>query len=254
MPNIRMTIEYDGSGFHGWQRQPALRTIQVEMERVLRVLLREEIPVVHSAGRTDAGVHARGQVVNFNTSTEPDLARLKQGVSSLLRGDVAVLEVERVSDNFHARRSAVCKQYSYRMLNRAAPAVLDKGRVWHIPVHLDLAVMQAEAAAFLGTHDFTSFRAADCTQHSPVKTILESELYAEGPYLIYRVVGEGFLKQMVRIMVGTLVARGKHQHWVRPVREVIEARDRKAAAMSAPAHGLYLDWVRYRSDSEGATC
>lgn len=245
MPNIRLIIEYDGGGFHGWQRQPGLRTIQGELERVLRVVLREEIPVVHSAGRTDAGVHARGQVVNFQAAAVPDLERLKHSVSSLLRGEVSVISADVVPDEFHSRRSARSKQYAYHILNRSCPAVLDRGRVWHVPVTLDIERMKEDAACFVGEHDFSSFRAADCVQPSPVKTIFESEVLTDDRHLIYRVVGSGFLKQMVRIMLGTLVGRAKHQSWLMSIPEIISARDRKAAAMSAPARGLYLDWVRY---------
>ena len=245
MPNVRMIIEYDGAGFHGWQRQPGLRTIQGEMEKVLRIVLREPVPVVHSAGRTDAGVHARGQSVNFFVEAVPDLERLKLSVSSLLKGDVSVLDAEIVPDSFHSRRSAVCKQYSYRILHRRTPPALDRGRVWHVPVELDVERMRQDASCFVGTHDFSSFRAADCTQVSPVKKILESVVEVDNPYVLYRVIGEGFLKQMVRITVGTLIGRAKHQSWLRSIPEILEARDRRAAAMSAPAHGLYLDWVRY---------
>ncbi len=242
-----MVIEYDGSGFHGWQRQPGLRTVQGELERVLGTVLRENIQVVHSAGRTDAGVHARGQVVNFFVEGEPDLDRLRLSASSLLRGEVSVLSADFVPDDFHARRSAVCKQYSYHILNRKCPPALDRGRVWHIPVNLDIARMKEEAFHFIGTHDFSSFRDADCTQPSPVKTILESEVTTDGEDIFYRVVGEGFLKRMVRIMVGTLVARGRPNMSIGAIPEIIAARDRRTAAMSAPAHGLFMDWVRYES-------
>lgn len=240
-----MVIEYDGSRFHGWQRQPELRTVQGELERVLRTVLRENIEVVHSAGRTDAGVHARGQVVNFFVENEPDLNRLKLSVSSLLRGEVSVLRADFVPQDFHARRSAVCKQYSYHILNRKCPPALDKGRVWHVPVDLNIARMKEEALHFIGTHDFSSFRDADCTQPSPVKTILESEVATDGEYIFFRVAGEGFLKQMVRIMAGTLVARARPGVRIGTIPEIIAARHRRAAAMSAPAHGLYMDWVRY---------
>jgi len=245
MPNIRLIIEYDGSHFHGWQRQPNLRTIQGELERIVRMVLREDIPVIHSAGRTDAGVHARGQVVNFHVEKECDLKRLKLSISSLMRGEVSVLSADYAPEDFHSRRSAISKQYSYKILQRDCPPALDKGKVWHIPVALDLELMQEEAKIFIGSHDFSSFRSKDCVQPSPFKTIIESEVIVDSPYVIYRVIGRGFLKQMVRIMVGTLVGRAKHYAWIKSIPEIFEAKDRSTAAMSAPAHGLYLDWVRY---------
>ena len=245
MFNVRMIIEYDGSGFHGWQRQPGLRTIQSELERVLRTILREEIRVVHSAGRTDAGVHARAQVVNFHVENEPDLDRLRLSVSSLLRGEVTVINADLVPETFHSRRSAECKQYSYHILSRPCPATFDMGRVWHVPADLDIELMRSEAAALIGEHDFSSFRGQDCKQLTTVKTILESAVSVSGPYVTYRVVGSGFLKQMVRIIVGTLVGRGRHSPWIMPMKEIIEARDRRAAGKTAPPCGLYLDWVKY---------
>ena len=245
MPNVRLVIEYDGSGFHGWQRQPGLRTIQGELERVLRIVLREDIPVVHSAGRTDAGVHARAQVVNFLVSNYPDLDRLRLSVSSLLRGEVTVLRADIVPNNFHSRRSSEYKQYSYHILNRPCPPSIDKGRVWHVAYDLDVGLMQEEAQEFIGTHDFSSFRGQDCTQVSPVKEILESDVSASGSYIVYRVIGRGFLKQMVRIMVGTIVGRGRHHSWIRPVKEILEAKSRHMAGKTAPPCGLYLDWVKY---------
>lgn len=244
MPNIRLIVEYDGSRFHGWQKQPGVRTIQEELERVIRMVLREQIPFVAASGRTDAGVHARGQVVNFNCSSVPDLHRLKHAISSLMKGELSVIEASVAPDDFHSCRSTKQKQYTYTILHRDSPAVLDKGHAWHVGGSLDIERMIKEAALLVGQHDFTSFRAANCGGLSPIKRILESEVTFEPPYLRYRVVGEGFLKQMVRIIVGTLVTMGRGE-MERTVTEILAARDRTQAGVTAPAYALCLDWVEY---------
>lgn len=245
MPNVRLILEYDGSGFHGWQRQPGFRTVEEELHRALSVVMHEPVPWLLAAGRTDSGVHARGQVVNFHCDHEPDLGRLMRSLSSLLRPEVAVVAADIVPDDFHATRSAKCKQYSYRIFRRAVPPVLDYGRVWYIAGPLDIERMQAEAVKFVGEHDFASFRGQDSQSRTNVRTIYESELTFEPPYLIYRVVGSGFLKQMVRNMVGTLVGLGKGVLELKSIEEILAAKNRRLAGMTAPAHGLCMDWVRY---------
>lgn len=249
MPNIRLVLEYDGRRFHGWQKQPGLRTIQGELERVLSLILRTPLEHLYAAGRTDAGVHARGQVVNFIVNKPaaelPALSRIKRSVSHILRGEVSVLSVDFAADDFNARASALSKQYSYLILHRDTPAVLDRRRAWSVFSKLDLAKMEDEARLLTGVHDFSSFRGPDCEAPSPLREILESELTWQEPYLRYRVVGRGFLKQMVRIMVGTLVGLGKGKLAFDTVREILQAKDRRAAGVTAPPYGLYLDWVRY---------
>ncbi len=247
MPNIRLIIEYNGANFSGWQIQPGRRTIQGEITKNLRMVLREEIPVVHASGRTDAGVHARGQVISFQVSQVPDLHRLVHSISSLMKGEVAVVSAEVVPDDFHPRRNSRSKQYSYTILHRKAPPTLDKGLVWHIGGPLNIDLMQQQAEVLLGTHDFTSLRAGDCQAESPIRTIFSSEIRWEDPYLIYRVVGSGFLKQMVRIIVGTLVDIGSGRLENSSMLEILNRRNRVAAGRTAPAHGLRLDWVRYES-------
>jgi tRNA pseudouridine38-40 synthase len=245
VPTVKLVIEYDGSGFHGWQKQPRLRTVQGELERVVRLITRQDIGALHAAGRTDSGVHARGQVVSFRVTEPPDLWRLQQGVSHILKGELAVLSAEIVPDNFHPGISSTHKQYSYRILRRAAPAVLDARRVWHISQSLDLETMRACAASLLGEHDFSSFRDSECCALSPVKTIYESELLCSGDIIVYRVVGSGFLKQMVRNIVGSLVDVGRGRLRVTSFTELLAQRDRRCAGVTAPAHGLTMDWVSY---------
>ena len=243
MANIRLTIEYEGSRFHGWQTQPGLRTIEEELKNVLCMVLREEIPSVCASGRTDAGVHAKGQVVNFHAKEDHDLNRLMYAVSGIFRGELSVVAADIVPDNFHATRSAKSKQYSYTIFHRSCPPVLDRGRAWFVNRTLDIERMQKEAGRLIGVHDFTSFRGTRCNATTPVKEIYESELTWNPPYLVYRVVGNGFLKQMVRNIVGTLVDIGRNRG--PSISEILRAKDRRIAGVTAPPYGLCLDWVRY---------
>lgn len=247
MPNVRLIIEYNGSNFSGWQIQPGRRTIQGEITKNLRMILREDIPVVHASGRTDAGVHAKGQVISFNVSQVPDLHRLTHSISSLMKGELAVVSAEIVPDDFHPRRNAEAKQYTYTILHRKAPPTLDKGLVWHIGGPLNIQLMQLQAKSLEGTHDFTSVRAADCQAESPIRTIFSSEIRWEEPYLTYTVIGSGFLKQMVRIIVGTLVDIGSGRIMHDSIQDILAKRSRIAAGRTAPPYGLRLDWVRYQS-------
>ena len=243
MPNIRMTIEYDGAHFHGWQTQPGLRTVQSELQRVLEMVLRQKIDYVLAAGRTDCGVHARGQVVNFHLPAIPDLRRLKYSVSNILKGELAVLGIDVVEDSFHATRCARRKQYSYYIINREVPLVLDYGKAWHVSYTLDREKMIETAECLLGKHDFSSFRGAACNARTPVKEIFASKILIDGQNIIYRVIGSGFLKQMVRTIVGTIVDIGRGR--LTNMQEILQARSRVVAGVTAPPQGLFLDWVEY---------
>jgi len=243
--NIRLTLEYDGSCFHGWQKQPGLRTIQGELHKYLELITRERIEVVQASGRTDAGVHARGQVINFHLSEEPDLIRLSQSVSHMLKGEVSVVNAEIVDNDFHSIRNAKLKQYSYYILNRSAPPALDRGKAWFVRAALNMERMENEAESLTGVHDFTSFRATNCNAKTTTREIHSSQIVREGDMVIYRVVGNGFLKNMVRNIVGTLVGFGRRSDRIDSMREILLAKDRRKAGTKAPAHGLFLDWVRY---------
>lgn len=245
MVNVKMVIEYNGSGFHGWQKQHGQRTVQSELERAVTTVLRRTVSPLHASGRTDAGVHALGQVVTFKTEGEVDLRRLTQGVSHVLAPELAVVHAEIVDDSFHPGRCAKNKQYSYHISNRAAPAVLRRGMIWHQPRKLNLQILHESAATVVGRHDFTSFRAADCTAKNTIKQIFESRWHVEQDTLVYRVIGEGFLKQMVRNLVGTMVwlANGKISD--RTMGEILAAKNRQIAGITAPPFGLFLDWVAY---------
>lgn len=249
MPNFRILVEYNGSFFHGWQVQTGFVTVQGELQRVLSMILKEPIHHVQGSGRTDSGVHARGQVANFTCSSIPDFAMLKRAVGAVLAPALAIREIEIVPDSFHAQRSAKRKQYTYSIWNERTPPVLEYGKVWHVPQPLDVARMQAAAQELVGTHDFTSLRAASCTAPKTEKMLFESEIHVDGPIIRYRVVGNGFLKHMVRNIAGTLVKMGKGHMGETSMQEILAKRDRTEAGMTAPAHGLCLDWVSYEDDA-----
>lgn len=243
---IGLEIEYEGSGFHGWQVQPGLRTIQRELHRVLETVLRCEIGHLHSAGRTDAGVHARRQMVVATLQRkEPDLFALMHSVSSIMRPELGIVRAGFMPSDFHPRSAPSRKRYVYSILNRPAPAVLDRGRVWHLAATLNVEVMQSAAAALVGQHDFQSFRGAGCGASSSVRTIYESRIINEPPYVKYVVVGNGFLKQMVRNIAGTLVALGRGKLEADSMQRILDQRDRRAAGVTAPPYGLCLDRIEY---------
>jgi tRNA pseudouridine38-40 synthase len=252
MPNVRLVLEYDGALFHGWQFQPGQRTIEGELERVLETILREKIHPIYASGRTDAGVHARGQVINFFTSQPPDLLRIGHSISNILRGELSVLSADLVPDDFNARYSATAKQYTYTILNRLGPAVLDQGKVWYIGSKLDVERMHQEAQALIGEHDFASFQGAGCHAKTTIKTIYEARVIADSSYVKIQVVGSGFLKHMIRNIAGTLVGLSKDVLDLKSMAEIIAVRDRKQAGVTAPAHGLCLDWVSYEPRATGA--
>lgn len=245
MKQIKLIVEYNGRGFHGWQKQPGLRTVQGELERVISTVLRAPSGSLRAAGRTDAGVHARGQVVTFKTVQDVDLFRLANGVSHLLKGELTVISARYVPLEFHPGISSTHKQYSYRILSRATPAVLEAHTTWHIGHPLDIERMNSEARYLIGTHDFSAFRDSSCTASSPVKTIYRSDFEVLGDLLVYRVIGSGFLKQMVRNIVGTLSDIGRGRIRDRGVAQILASRDRRLAGVTAPAHGLSMDWVSY---------
>lgn len=245
MRTVKLIVEYNGKGFHGWQKQPSLRTVQGELERVLSIVLRKPVGPLHAAGRTDAGVHARGQVVTFRTDDDLDLFRIAGGVSHIMKGELSVISAEWAPEGFHPGISARHKQYSYRVLNRATPAVLDAHTMWHIGHPLDCELMEREARALVGTHDFSSFRDSTCTASSPVKSIYRVDWSRTGDVLTFYVIGSGFLKQMVRNIVGTLTDLGRGRIRGRTVEQILLAKDRRIAGVTAPAHGLCMDWVSY---------
>jgi len=245
MAVYRLTIEYDGEAFSGWQKQPGRRTVQGAIEEALAVIAREELRV-QGASRTDAGVHALGQVASFETERVLETRKLAGSISALCRPDAAVVRAELAPPGFNARRDARGKRYCYRVLNRATPSPLRARTSWHIRDPLDLGAMRAAAAILVGTHDFAGFRAADCGREETVRTITAIDVgEREGGLVEMEVRGTAFLKNMVRIIAGTLVAVGLGKMATADVARVLETCDRTLAGQTAPAHGLTLVEVFY---------
>jgi tRNA pseudouridine38-40 synthase len=236
----RLTIEYDGGPFMGWQRQDHGPSVQQTLEEALREMTGEEA-VFTAAGRTDAGVHALAMSAHVDVMKSLTAHRLREGLNALVRPQpISVLEVAEVADDWHARFSCVGRRYLYRILSRRAPPALDSGRVWHIPVPLDLEAMQEGAAHLIGRHDFTTFRSAHCQSDSPVKTLDRLDVGRAGEEIHVTAAARSFLHHQVRSMVGCLALVGRGQWEPDEMREALEARDRAALGFNAPPEGLYF--------------
>jgi len=242
----RLTVEYEGTAYRGWQLQPDGPTVQAVLEQALSTALRERVRV-RGAGRTDAGVHACGQIAAVWVREVPaDLERLQKSLNALTPDDVAVRDITVVDDAFDPRRHARSRVYEYRIWNVAAPSPFWRRHAWHVPSQLDVAAMDEAARVLEGEHDFASFRAADAEPvRSTVRRVLESSLRVDGRLLVYRVEATAFLKHMVRNVVGTLVEVGRAERVAGTFRELLAVRDRTRAGATAPAHGLVLVNVRY---------
>jgi tRNA pseudouridine38-40 synthase len=244
MRTLKLVLEYDGSNYCGWQVQGEAPTIQGVLEQALAEVLGERVRV-HGAGRTDARVHALGQVASFSTASKLPAEVLPRALNSLLPRDVAVLEAHEAPADFHARYSARGKVYVYRILNRSVRSPLRLRYVWHLPQRLDVAAMQAAATYLHGRHDFSSFRAAGSEVQTCERTITELAIAEEGEEIVVRCAADGFLRHMMRNIVGTLVEVGRG--WRRPedMPGLLTARDRRQAGITAPPQGLCLVAVLY---------
>ncbi len=244
----KLTIEYNGTGLLGWQRQLDGPSAQQYLEEVLEMLNGGQHKEIPSAGRTDAGVHALAQVAHIDLDRSMEPFKIREAFNANLRlkeAPVVVLEVEPVNDDFHARFSARGRGYIYRILNRRAASALRENRVWWVPLPLDLEKMRQGAGYLIGHHDFTSFRAAACQAKSPLKTLDRLDITAEGDEIVFTVEARSFLHHQVRNMVGTLKLVGSGQLQPEDVKTILDAKDRSAAGPTAPACGLYLNKVVY---------
>lgn len=249
MARYRLTIEYDGGPFTGWQSQAGGSSVQDVLERAVAVI-NGEAATIHGAGRTDAGVHALAQVAHVDLAKDWDVFKLRNALNGNMRGHpISVLEAEAVSADFHARFSATRRYYLYRILNRRAPPALDRGKVWWLPADLDSNMMHEAAQHLVGKHDFTTFRAAQCQAQSPVKTLDRLDVARYGELIEIRADARSFLHNQVRSMVGTLRMVGEGKWRPVDVRRALAAKDRAACGPVAPPEGLYLLRVGY-SDAE----
>ena len=249
MTRWRLTIEYDGGPFMGWQRQEHGPSVQQTLEEALERMTGDQATFT-AAGRTDAGVHALAMAAHVDVAGPLTPHRLREGVNALVRPQpISVLEVQQVPDDWHARFSCVGRRYLYRILNRRAPAALERGKVWHISVPLDSDAMREGAAMLVGRHDFTTFRSAQCQSDSPVKTLDRLDVSREGDEIRVEAAARSFLHHQVRSMVGCLAMVGRGQWQPDDTRKALEARDRSALGFNAPPEGLYFVEAVYEESS-----
>lgn len=245
MRNIKLLLAYDGSRYRGWQRLgDSEQTIQGKLEQVLSRMLEQPVEVIGS-GRTDAGAHAAGQVANFHAETDLSCGKICAYLRRYLPEDIGVLSVEEAGLRFHSRLNAVRKTYRYRIWNSETPCVFERKYVWTLPEPLDVTAMQEAASHFLGTHDFLAFCSNKHFKKSSIRTIFDFQIVQEGPELHFWVTGNGFLYNMVRIMVGTLLAVGRGELAPAEIDAILKGRCRELAGETAPAKGLCLMEVQY---------
>ncbi len=245
MPRFKLTIEYDGAPFVGWQAQSNGPSVQARIGAAVAALTGELI-LPRGAGRTDGGVHALGQAAHLDLGRDWAPGRLRDALNAHLRPDpVSILSCERVDDTFDARFSAVTRHYLYRILDRRSPLALDRGRVWRVAVPLDAGVMHEAAQALVGNHDFTTFRAAECQAKSPVKTLDRLDVAREGHEIVLFASARSFLHNQVRSMVGSLMEVGRGAWTASDLAAALHARDRARCGPVAPPDGLYLVRVDY---------
>jgi tRNA pseudouridine38-40 synthase len=245
MTRYKLTIEYDGGPYMGWQRQPHGPTIQRAIEEAIFTMTGERV-TLHAAGRTDAGVHARAMVAHVDITRATTPFKLSEGINALLRPQpITVLGCEIVADDWHARFSCTGRRYLYRIINRRPPLTLDAGKVWRVRLHLNQAKMQAAADLLIGTHDFTTFRSVHCQSASPVKSLDRLDVSRDGDELRVEAAARSFLHHQVRSMVGCLVLVGHGKWSLSDMQSALDARDRAALGFNAPPDGLYFMGASY---------
>jgi tRNA pseudouridine38-40 synthase len=245
MARFKLTIEYDGTPFCGWQRQADRMSVQQALEEAIERFSGEAV-TTQAAGRTDAGVHALGQVAHFDLSKAWDPFRVREALNyHLRRHPVVVVECEPVNTAFEARFSAKARHYEYRILNRRAPAAIERNQVWHVPVPLDAARMHKAAQTILGQHDFTTFRSSECQASSPVRTLDAFAVSGDSEVISITASARSFLHHQVRSMVGSLKLVGEGKWSPADFRDALDAADRRRCGPMAPASGLYLIGVDY---------
>ncbi|MCM3719785.1 tRNA pseudouridine(38-40) synthase TruA [Fictibacillus phosphorivorans] len=250
MARMKVTVAYDGTDFAGYQIQPSGRTVQGTIQSVLQKMHKGEAVQISASGRTDAGVHAVGQVFHFDTEMNIPGDAWVKALNAMLPNDIVIKRVEEVTNSFHSRFSAESKEYHYKLLVRKQPDVFRRNHLYHYPYPLNIQAMQSACVSFIGTHDFTSFSSARSEVADKVRTIYSLELLEEDEVLTFKIKGSGFLYNMVRIIVGTLLEVGQGKRTPDEISGMIAAKDRALAGKTAPAHGLYLHQVNYQENPE----
>ena len=245
MRRIKLTVEYDGTGFHGWQRQPDKVTVQGEIEKAIRILTSQDI-TVYASGRTDAGVHGKEQVCHFEIDCRHPLVAFKDGINRFTSEGISILKAEVVSENFHARFSAIARQYEFLVLNRRAPSSLWRHRAVHVLHPLDIDLMRKSLECLIGEHDFSAFRASSCESSTPVCAMQKFTVEQDGDLLKFKIKADHFLHNMIRITVGTAIDIGRGIIPADSFEVMLKSKDRNDGGKTLPPQGLYF--VYYRDD------
>lgn len=244
MRNIKLTIEYDGNKFGGWQKQPTKLNIQGEIEKAIKDITGEDVSL-NASGRTDSGVHSLGQVANFKTNSNIDIEKIAIAINSKLKKSIVIKKAEEVDENFHARYNCKGKKYRYIINNSSQGTAIYRDLECNIPQKLDVEKMKQAIKYFEGEHDFRGFRASGTSSKNSVRTIYKTEIKQEGERIMIELTGNGFMYNMVRIIAGTIVDVGLGKILPEEIPEIIQSKDRNKAGKTMPAHGLYLVEVYY---------
>ncbi len=244
MRNIKLTIEYDGKKFGGWQKQPNKLNIQGEIEKAIEEITGEKIDL-NASGRTDAGVHSLGQTANFKTNSKIEIEKIPIAINSKLKQSIRIIKAEEVEENFHARYSCKGKKYRYIINNSKYGSAIYRDLEYHMPIKLNVEAMQKGIKYFEGEHDFKGFKASGTSSKSSVRTIYNAKVIQEGERIIIELEGNGFLYNMVRIISGTMVDVGLGKIKPEEIPEIIESKERSRAGKTLPPQGLYLVEVYY---------
>jgi tRNA pseudouridine38-40 synthase len=247
MKKIKLTIEYEGTAYVGWQRQPNGLSVQEAVESALARIVGEPVTII-SSGRTDAGVHARGMVAHFETNTDLPLSAFREGVNSHLPNDIAIVAAEPADADFHARYSALGKRYRYTVLIGDVRSPLAARTSWHIKRRLDVEAMRSAASLLVGKHDFAAFRSSGCDAQTTVRELFSIDIKKHGRLLHFDIIGSGFLRNMVRVIVGTLVEIGSGKRSPDEIAELLATGDRDLSGVTAPPQGLCLMQVWYDAE------
>ena len=244
MRNIKLTIEYDGKKFGGWQKQPTKLNIQGEIEQAIKEITGEDV-TLNASGRTDSGVHSLGQVANFKTNSNIEIEKIAIAINSKLKKSIVIKKAEEVDQNFHARYNCKGKKYRYIINNSQQGTAIYRDLEYHIPQKLDIEKMKQAIKHFEGEHDFKAFKASGTSNKSSIRAIYKAEVKQEGERIIIELTGNGFMYNMVRIISGTLVEVGLGKIKPEEIPNIIQSKDRNKAGKTLPAHGLYLVEVYY---------